>query len=175
MKYIKIILILLLVWPKFWYDRVARNAEEEWKKEGERSPLYSDKTKKLIKKQKRAKGWALLMSIIPFGPISMFVTWLSFRSENERTIEYQVSQQIPEIEKLKELGIKRRETFIKYLDEKFKADKDINWENILLDNERAKQIEEFLFGENGVLVREPEKNNNTNNNNDEEKIEELNI
>lgn len=173
MKYIKIILILLLVWPKFWYDKVAGKAEEEWRKEGEIPPQYSENTKKFIKKQKRAKRLAIIMSLIPFGPLSLFGTWLSFRPEKERTIEYYVSQQIPEIEELKETRRKRIETLVKYLEEKFKFENDIKWENVILPgSEEEIQLKEFLFGENGILTREPEKNKF---NNDEEKTEELNI
>ena len=155
MKYIKIFFILLLIWPKFWYMKVAGKAEEEWKRGGERPPQYSDETKKLIKKQKMAKRWSMILSIIPFGPI-----------------EYQFLQQIPEIEELKEIRLRRRETLIKYLEEKFKADNNIEWENIILNSERDKEIKEFLFGENGVLTREPE---NINNKDEEEGTEEFNI
>lgn len=158
MKYIKVILILLLVWPKFWYERVARRAEEEWRNEGEIPPQYSEKTKKLIKKQKRAKLWTMIMSIIPFGPISFFVTWLSFRFEKEKTIEYFVSQQIPEIEELKESRRKRINTVIKYLEERFKTEDNISWENVILPgSEEEIKLKEFLFGENGVLTKKPER------------------
>lgn len=172
MKYIKIFFILLLIWPKFWYEKVARKAEEEWRKEGEIPPQYSKKTKKLIKKQKQAKKWAMILSLIPFGPISLFGTWLSFRPEKERTIEYYVSQQVPEIEEIKETRRKRIETLIKYLEEKFKFENDIEWENTVLPgSEEELRLKEFLFGENGILTREPEKNKNKN----EETSEELDI
>ena len=173
MKYIKIFFILILVWPKFWYIRKAEQAEKIWKEEGERSPLYCETTKKLIKKQKRAKRWALIMSLFPLGPVSLFVTWLSFRFEKNKTIEYYVSQQIPEVEELRELRRKHRETLIKYLEEKFKVEDNINWENIILPgSEEELQIREFLFGENGILTRGPKpKKENIN----EQEAEELNI
>jgi len=173
MKYIKIFLILLLVWPKFWYDRVARKAEEEWRNDGEIPPQYSEKTKKLIKKQKRAKYWAMIMSLLPFGPFSLFTTWIAFRPEKEKTIEYYVSQQFSEIEEFKELRRKRIETIVRYLEEKFKIEDDINWEEVVLpDSEKELQLREFLFGENGLLTKGPEKNKTIN---DEKTTEELNI
>lgn len=176
MKYIKIFFILLLIWPRIWYTKVAGKAEEKWRKGGEIPPQYSKETKKLIKKQKRAKRWAMIMSIIPFGPISLFVTWLSFRHEKERTIEFYVSQQIPEVEEFKENRRKRRETLIKYLEEKFKLESDINWENVMIPNLKEEdKLKELLFGENGILTKFPEKNKNNKKQEYEEEIEELNI
>lgn len=173
MKYIKIIFLLLLIWPKFWYMKVANKTEEKWRKEGEIPPQYSDETKKLIKKQKRTKRWALILSIIPLGPLSLFVTWLAFYPEKKRTIEYQVSQQIPEIEEIRELRRQRQRTLIKYLEEKFKLEDDINWENTVLPgSEEELKLKEFLFGEQGILTQKPEKDKYEKR---EEKTEELTI
>lgn len=172
MKYVKIFFLLLLIWPKFWYTRKARKVEERWKLGGEIPPQYSNETKKLIIKQKRLKIWAIVMSLIPFGPISFFVTWLSFRPESKRTIEYQVSQQIPEVEELKELRRQRQKTIIKYLEEKFKSENDINWEEVIVpDNEEDTRLKEVLFGKKGILL------SNTENklDNDERKIKKLDI
>jgi hypothetical protein len=175
MKYLKAFFILILIWPKLWYTRIAWKAEEEWRAGGEIPPQYSEETKKLIKKQKRAKTWALIMSLIPLGPISLFMTWLSFRFENTKTIEYLVSQQNLEIEEIKELKRQRKETFIKYLEERLRLEEEgIDWENMNLpSSEQEQQLREFLFGKNGVLTKGPEKDN-VKTKKDEE-LEELNI
>lgn len=175
MKYLKLFLILILVWPKFWYAKVAGKLEEDWKTDGEIPPQYSEKTKRLIKKQKRAKIWTLIMSIFPLGPISLFVTWLSFRFEDKKTIEYYVSQQIPEVEELKELKRKRRETIVKYLEERLKVEDNIDWENVTLPSREDEfQLREFLFGESGILTKEPKKEEYKNKK-DEKQIEEFNF
>lgn len=172
MKYVKVFLLLLLMWPKFWYGRRAWNVEKKWREKGEIPPQYSEETKKFIKKQKRDKRWALILSILPLGPISFLVTWLALRPEKKKSIEYYVSQQIPELEELKEIRRKRQETLIKYLEEKFKLE-DINWEDVMLPgSEEEIKLREFLFGENGVLVKGPEKDKINEN---EEETEELSI
>ena len=135
MKYIKIIFLLLLIWPKFWYMKVANKAEEKWRKEGEIPPQYSDETKKLIKKQKRTILEAM------------------------RT--------------RRELRRQRQRTLIKYLEEKFKLEDDINWENTVLPgSEEELKLKEFLFGEQGILTQKPEKDKYEKR---EEKTEELTI
>ena len=170
MKYVKVFLLLLLMWPKFWYGRRAWKVEKKWREKGEIPPQYSEETKKFIKKQKRDKRWALVLSIFPLGPISFFVTWLALRPEKKKSIEYYVSQQIPELEELKEIRRRRQETLIKYLEEKFKLE-DINWEDVMLPgSEEEIRLREFLFGENGVLVKGPEKDKINENENETEDL-----
>lgn len=172
----KSLIVLLLMWPRLWYARISWKLEDQWRRGGEIPPQYSDETKKLIKKQNRAWRWAMLFSILPFGPITMFVTWLAFRGEKNKTIKYYVSQQVPEIEEMKELRRQRIKTLTEYINEKFNAENDINWEDVLIPGVETEQaIREYLFGENGVLTRGPEKDKYEKKNNNEEEIEELNI
>ena len=171
----KSLIILLLMWPRLWYAKISWKLEEQWRKSGEIPPQYSDETKKLIKKQTRTWRWAMLFSIFPFGPISMFVTWLAFRTEKDKTIKYYVSKQLPEIEEMKELRRQRVRTLTEYINEKFNAENDIKWEDVLIPGaETERVIREYLFGENGVLIREPEKDKSKDNK-DEGEIEKLDI
>ena len=77
---------------------------------------------------------------------------------------------------MKELRRQRIKTLTEYINEKFNAENDINWEDVLIPGVETEQaIREYLFGENGVLTRGPEKDKYEKKDNNEEEVEELNI
>lgn len=138
MKIIKIILTLLLVWPKFLvYDPIRKGVYKKWE-EGEKKPVkYWKKVRWFKFLESFGKFLAIILAIIPLGPISMIATWLLIRGGYEKTIAYEEEHLSSEVEDFKEELRNRRKNIIDLVKESGEDENNINWSKVDLFSEEA--------------------------------------
>lgn len=161
----KILAIIVLIsgWAKMiLYDPAIATITNEWKEKESIPPRFSKETKKLIRKQNLWITAILLLSLIPFGPLSLLITSVLIYVD-KNTIREHLKLQDEVVENYKEELRQKKKNFLEELSKKVNADNDIDWtEMILPGSEEDKLLQEFLYGENGVLTKEPLKNKKEN-------------
>ena len=132
---IKFLLLILFSWPTLLiYNPIIKKTTKKWVDNESIPPRYSKETKKLLRKQKWAKFWAIFLGIIPFGPLSMIITWLSIRGKNGKglTIKEGLAKQFDGVEDFKEEQRRRKKLFIKNMTSLVEMDKKIDWTALTL-------------------------------------------
>lgn len=161
----KILAILILIsgWTKLvLYDPAIAKITNKWKEDDSIPPRFSKETKKLIRKQDAWITLVLLLSLIPFGPVSFLITAILVGLD-KNTIRVHLKSQNDNIEDYKEELRQRKKNFLEEMSKKIKEDDKIDWTRIIIPgSEDDKLLQEFLYGPNGVLTKEPLKNKKEN-------------
>jgi len=131
----KIFILIFLCWSKLViYNPIISKTTTEWKENDSIPPRFSERTKQLMKKQKWAKIWTIILSIIPLGPISMIATILLLHGPYSKgtLIKDELKKQSDNVENFKEELRKSKQRFLDIVEKGINKDRKFDWRQVVL-------------------------------------------